>query len=151
MESYDKYAAKKTGQKGFGMWSPITLLASFSLCIRSKRLLDWREGQTESKKKPPPRARFLKYIPGFFSANRLLFIISPLVIVNSVCPGMVNTDIGRQIASKTWFHALCLWITLLIMAKSADLGSRICVLAALKPNENHVSGIDKTSVRYIYE
>ena len=64
---------------------------------------------------------------------------SPLVIVNSVCPGMVKTDIGRHIASRSWFHALCVWVTLLITAKSADSGARICVTAALKPKENHVS------------
>ncbi|KAF1962885.1 NAD(P)-binding protein [Byssothecium circinans] len=61
----------------------------------------------------------------------------PLVIVNSVCPGMVKTDIGRHIASRSWFYALGVWMTLLITAKSADSGARICVTAALKPKENH--------------
>ncbi|KAK3318787.1 hypothetical protein B0H66DRAFT_249760 [Apodospora peruviana] len=61
----------------------------------------------------------------------------PLVVVNSVCPGMVKTDIGRHIASRSWFHSLCVYLTLLITAKSADSGARICVTAALKPKENH--------------
>ncbi|KAF1974310.1 NAD(P)-binding protein [Bimuria novae-zelandiae CBS 107.79] len=63
----------------------------------------------------------------------------PLVIVNSVCPGMVYTGIGRNIASRSWFHSLCVYLTLIITAKTADSGARICVMAALKPKENHVS------------
>ncbi|KAH6843287.1 hypothetical protein B0I37DRAFT_314540 [Chaetomium sp. MPI-CAGE-AT-0009] len=62
----------------------------------------------------------------------------PLVIVNSVCPGMVKTEIGQHIASRSWFHALCTYVVLFITAKTADSGSRICVMAALKPKENHV-------------
>ncbi|KAL1603463.1 hypothetical protein SLS60_005050 [Paraconiothyrium brasiliense] len=61
----------------------------------------------------------------------------PLVIVNSVCPGMVKTDIGRNISSRSWFHALCVWLTLVTTAKSADSGARILVQAAQKPVENH--------------
>jgi hypothetical protein len=53
---------------------------------------------------------------------------------------MVKTDIGRHIASRSWFHELIVFLTLLITAKTADLGARICVTAALKPKENHVSG-----------
>lgn len=52
---------------------------------------------------------------------------------------MVKTDIGRHVSSRSWFLALCVYLTLLIAAKSADSGSRICVTAALKPKENHVS------------
>ncbi|KXX75539.1 Retinol dehydrogenase 14 [Madurella mycetomatis] len=61
----------------------------------------------------------------------------PLVLVNSVCPGMVKTDIGRHVAKRSWLHALLTFIVLLITAKSADSGARICVTAALKPKENH--------------
>ncbi|KAF2258614.1 NAD(P)-binding protein [Lojkania enalia] len=61
----------------------------------------------------------------------------PLVIVNSVCPGMVKTDIGRHIATRSWVHAIGVWLTLFVIAKTADSGSRICVTAALKPKENH--------------
>ncbi|KAF2789134.1 NAD(P)-binding protein [Melanomma pulvis-pyrius CBS 109.77] len=64
----------------------------------------------------------------------------PLVVVNSLCPGMVKPDIGRHIASRSLFHEISVWLTLLITAKSADSGARICVMAALKPKENHVSG-----------
>lgn len=52
---------------------------------------------------------------------------------------MVKTDIGRHIASRSWFHELCVFLTLLLTAKTADSGARICVMAALKPKENHVS------------
>ena len=72
--------------------------------------------------------------------TRLIVQNSPLVIVNSVCPGMVRTDIGRHIESRSWFHALCVWATLIVTAKTADSGSRICIMAALKPKETHVSG-----------
>lgn len=74
------------------------------------------------------------------TTDGLLSPTSPLVVVNSVCPGMVKTDIGRHIASRSWFHELCVFLTLLITAKTAESGSRICVMAALKPKENHVSG-----------
>ena len=53
---------------------------------------------------------------------------------------MVKTDIGQHIASRSWFHALCTWIVLLITAKSADSGARILVQAAQKPKETHVRG-----------
>ncbi|KAH6640324.1 hypothetical protein F5144DRAFT_589822 [Chaetomium tenue] len=62
----------------------------------------------------------------------------PLVIVNHLCPGMVKTDIGQHIASRSWFHALCTWIVLFITAKSADSGARIFAIAAQKPKETHV-------------
>lgn len=52
---------------------------------------------------------------------------------------MVATDIGRHIASRSWFHGLCVYLTLVVTAKTADSGARICVMAALKPKENHVS------------
>lgn len=68
-----------------------------------------------------------------------LFPSSPLVIVNSVCPGMVHTDIGRQIASRSRIHALLVYLTLVITAKTPNSGARIILQAALKPKENHVS------------
>ena len=74
------------------------------------------------------------------STDGLLTSTRPLVIVNSVCPGMVKTDIGRNIATRSWFHSLCVYLTLLTTAKTADSGARICVMAALKPKEDHVSG-----------
>lgn len=52
---------------------------------------------------------------------------------------MVDTGIGIRIASRSWVHAFCVWVTLLVTAKSANSGSRICLQAALKPKENHVS------------
>ncbi|CAI6290692.1 unnamed protein product [Periconia digitata] len=61
----------------------------------------------------------------------------PLVIVNSVCPGMVKTDIGGRIATRSMIHAIGVWLTLFVTAKTADSGSRICIQAALKPKETH--------------
>ncbi|KAI0198160.1 hypothetical protein F4808DRAFT_265218 [Astrocystis sublimbata] len=61
----------------------------------------------------------------------------PLVIINSICPGMVKTEIGRHICERSWIHSLATYLVLLITAKTADSGSRICVTAALKPKESH--------------
>jgi hypothetical protein len=52
---------------------------------------------------------------------------------------MVKTDIGRHIATRSWIHAIGVWLTLFVTAKTADSGSRICIMAALKSKENHVS------------
>ena len=54
---------------------------------------------------------------------------------------MVDTDIGQNIASRSWFHHLCVYLTILITAKSADSGARILLDAALRPKEKHVSAI----------
>lgn len=52
---------------------------------------------------------------------------------------MVHTDIGRQIASRSRIHALLVYLTLVITAKTPNSGARIILQAALKPKENHVS------------
>ncbi|KAI1353243.1 hypothetical protein F5Y01DRAFT_277334 [Xylaria sp. FL0043] len=61
----------------------------------------------------------------------------PLVIVNSLCPGLVRTGIGRNIASRSWFLKAVIYVYLAVVAKSPDHGSRFCVTVALKPKENH--------------
>lgn len=55
--SCDRCAARITGQARGETWSPTTPSTNFWLCARSRRLVDWREGRTASKKKvPKPRS-----------------------------------------------------------------------------------------------
>ncbi|KAH7406999.1 hypothetical protein DE146DRAFT_734387 [Phaeosphaeria sp. MPI-PUGE-AT-0046c] len=61
----------------------------------------------------------------------------PLIIINSVCPGTVKTDIGVGIATRSWIHYIGVWLTLFVTGKTSDSGSRICVTTALKPKDNH--------------
>ncbi|CAI6090749.1 unnamed protein product [Clonostachys chloroleuca] len=61
----------------------------------------------------------------------------PFVVVNSVCPGMTYTEMALPIASRSWFHNLCVYLTNLITAKTPDSGSRIIVQTAVKPKEYH--------------
>lgn len=63
----------------------------------------------------------------------------PQVIVNSVCPGMVRTDIGRKVADQGWFMKALVWVYLSITAKPPDYGARHYIKAALRPQEEHVS------------
>lgn len=74
-------------------------------------------------------------------ANSFPFPISPFVVVNSVCPGMTYTEMALPIASRSWFHNLCVYLTNLITAKTPDSGSRIIVQTAVKPKEYHVSNL----------
>ncbi|GAW25411.1 putative short-chain dehydrogenase reductase family protein [Rosellinia necatrix] len=61
----------------------------------------------------------------------------PLVIVNSLCPGLVRTDIGRSVATRSRLTRLVVYIHLAIFGKTPDHGARICTTVALKPKENH--------------
>lgn len=63
----------------------------------------------------------------------------PLVIVNSVCPGMVKTDIGRNVGDQGWFMRVLVWGYLSISGKPPGYGARHYVQAALRPREEHVS------------
>lgn len=64
----------------------------------------------------------------------------PQVIVNSVCPGMVRTDIGRAVADQTWIMKLLVSLYMSLGGKAPDYGARHYILAALRPKEEHVSG-----------
>ncbi|KAI1826993.1 hypothetical protein F4861DRAFT_494685 [Xylaria intraflava] len=61
----------------------------------------------------------------------------PRVIVNSTCPGVVRTDIGRTIAQSSWFMRFAVPAYLRVLGKSTDYGARFYVRAALKPIESH--------------
>lgn len=63
----------------------------------------------------------------------------PRVIVNSVCPGMVNTDVARSFAGQNWFMNILVWVYMSSSGKPPDYGARHYVKAALRPKEEHVS------------
>jgi hypothetical protein len=59
--------------------------------------------------------------------------------VNSVCPGIVNSDIGRVIAGRSGFMKIGVPLYMRILGKSTDSGARAYVNAARTPVEEHVS------------
>lgn len=59
------------------------------------------------------------------------------VIVNSVCPGLVNTEIGRSIADQSWYMRLVTPFYLAIGGKSPDMGARFYVKAAMREEKDH--------------
>lgn len=60
----------------------------------------------------------------------------PQVIVNSVCPGMVKTDIARHVEDEGWFMKPLVWVYLSFSGKTPDHGARHYVKAALRPKKN---------------
>ncbi|KAI1173655.1 hypothetical protein F4777DRAFT_557149 [Nemania sp. FL0916] len=61
----------------------------------------------------------------------------PLVIVNSLCPGYVRTNIGRNIAARSWIMGILVNIYLAVIGKTPEHGARICTTVALKSEEHH--------------
>ncbi|KAF3764374.1 putative short chain dehydrogenase/ reductase [Cryphonectria parasitica EP155] len=59
------------------------------------------------------------------------------VIVNSVCPGLVSTDLPRSLVQRSWRVRALVFIYLGCLGKSADYGARLYVRAALTPREDH--------------
>jgi NAD(P)-dependent dehydrogenase (short-subunit alcohol dehydrogenase family) len=60
----------------------------------------------------------------------------PKVIVNSVCPGMCKTDLGRQYTDKSLLYRILLWIMSLLIMRSAEAGSREYVSAITRGKES---------------
>ncbi|KAH8805422.1 putative short chain dehydrogenase/ reductase [Xylogone sp. PMI_703] len=63
----------------------------------------------------------------------------PQVIVNSVCPGLVYTDIARTIVSQSLLMKLGVPLYLGGLGKSADYGARFYVSASLTSKQEHAS------------
>ncbi|KAI0426469.1 putative short chain dehydrogenase/ reductase [Xylaria sp. FL1042] len=59
------------------------------------------------------------------------------VIVNSVCPGLVSTKLGRSITGMSRLMQVLSFLHLGLMAKSADYGARFYVTAASTSQEEH--------------
>lgn len=62
----------------------------------------------------------------------------PQVIINSVCPGMVRTDIGRAVVDQGWVMKILVTAYMGVLGKSVEHGARHYVNAALRPKEEHV-------------
>ncbi|KAI8932963.1 hypothetical protein NX059_010432 [Plenodomus lindquistii] len=60
------------------------------------------------------------------------------VIVNTVCPGLVNTDLGRSVTKMSWMMQLFVPLYFSLLGKSADYGARTYLLAALTTEAEHV-------------
>lgn len=69
------------------------------------------------------------------------------VIVNTVCPGLVKTDLGRSISKMSWLMQLFVPMYLGILGKSADHGARFYIAAARTSEDKHVS--DRLDARLI--
>ncbi|KAK2609480.1 hypothetical protein N8I77_002977 [Diaporthe amygdali] len=61
----------------------------------------------------------------------------PQVIINSVCPGMVKTNIGHTVADQTWIMKLLVSLYMSLGGKPPDYGARHYITAALRPKEEH--------------
>ncbi|KAI9692845.1 MAG: hypothetical protein M1822_004839 [Bathelium mastoideum] len=59
------------------------------------------------------------------------------VLVNSVCPGLVKTDIGRAIAGQSWYMQIIVYLYMAILGKSPDFGARFYVAAACRSKKEH--------------
>ncbi|KAI0505432.1 putative short chain dehydrogenase/ reductase [Xylaria bambusicola] len=59
------------------------------------------------------------------------------VIVNSVCPGLVSTNLGRSITGTSRLMQVLSCLYLGLMAKSTDYGARFYVTAANTSQEEH--------------
>lgn len=53
--------------------------------------------------------------------------------MNTVCPGLVNSEIGRSIAKLSWWMKLFVMVYLNTLGKSTDYGARMYVAAACTP------------------
>lgn len=56
-----------------------------------------------------------------------------------MCPGMVSTGIGREVADQAWFMRVLVSLYVKIGGKPPDYGARHYIKAALRPQEEHVS------------
>jgi hypothetical protein len=63
------------------------------------------------------------------------------VIVNTVCPGLVSTNLGRAVSKLSWKMRLFVPIYFNVLGKSADYGARSYLIAARTSEDEHVSCI----------
>ena len=64
---------------------------------------------------------------------------SPQVIVNSVCPGIVATDLARQTTEASRVIRFLLPVAFAAAFQTPEVGSRIYAKAGLVSAEDHVS------------
>lgn len=59
------------------------------------------------------------------------------VIVNSACPGMCESDLGRSMGDQAWPIKILIWLFTIIFVRSADHGSRTYVSAVQRSVDGH--------------
>ncbi|KAI1342577.1 NAD(P)-binding protein [Xylariaceae sp. FL0016] len=62
---------------------------------------------------------------------------TPEIIVNSICPGIVYTDIARNIATQSLFKQYSTPVYLSSVGKCADYGARWYLIAAMSSPDKH--------------
>jgi hypothetical protein len=62
---------------------------------------------------------------------------SPSPIINTVCPGLIKTNIARSFAEKRFFYKLATHLFLWLKANPADVGAKSLVLVATTTPEQH--------------
>ena len=75
--------------------------------------------------------RHIARLPSVTSASG-----EPKVVVNSTCPGMCKTDLGRQFTEKSALFRILVWIMFLLVGRSAEAGSRQYVSAITRGKES---------------
>jgi NAD(P)-dependent dehydrogenase (short-subunit alcohol dehydrogenase family) len=60
----------------------------------------------------------------------------PNVIVNSACPGMCKTDLGRQYTEKSLLYRILIWVLSVMILRTAEAGSRQYVSAITRGKES---------------
>jgi NAD(P)-dependent dehydrogenase (short-subunit alcohol dehydrogenase family) len=63
----------------------------------------------------------------------------PEVIVNSVCPGICNTDLSRALKERSLIARMAIPVAMSAVGKTPEHGARYIIAAALSGAENHVS------------
>lgn len=59
------------------------------------------------------------------------------VIVNSTCPGVCKTDLGRPMSGQPFHVRLVTWVYTSLFAKSADVGSRSYITGVTRGVDGH--------------
>jgi hypothetical protein len=62
-------------------------------------------------------------------------------MINTVCPGLVQTDLGRTISQQSLFMRIYLPSWLRTWGKSAEYGARSYVAACLTESDDYVSKV----------
>ncbi|KAF4632902.1 hypothetical protein G7Y89_g5222 [Cudoniella acicularis] len=61
----------------------------------------------------------------------------PCIIINTLCPGLVQTNITRDVSNQPLLTKITVSLYFKILAKSPNYGARSYVNAVLKPQEEH--------------
>ena len=54
------------------------------------------------------------------------------VVINSACPGMCKSELGRQYTENNILFRIALWLLFLLVGRSAEVGSRTYISAVTR-------------------